>query len=63
MSDGQKRGSVADLRQRIEGTLATLKWANGEYAEMLEQNLRLYRMDLERALALTAGSTLCAPNM
>jgi hypothetical protein len=32
MADGQQRGSVANLRQRIEGTLACLKHANGEYA-------------------------------
>lgn len=59
MADGQIRGSVADLRSRIEATIRMLKHANGEYAEMLEQNLRIYRMDLERAIALTAGATLC----
>jgi len=52
--------TVEQLQRRIRATLLLLsRGANGEYAEMLEQNLRIYRMDLERAIALTAGSTLC----
>jgi hypothetical protein len=44
---------------RIERCYAQLERANGEYAEMLEQNIRDYQQQIQRLIALTAGSALC----
>jgi hypothetical protein len=57
--DGAIRGSVADLAGRIDACLACLVHANGEYRLQREQDLAIYRAQLERALALTAGAALC----
>jgi hypothetical protein len=50
---------VAELQDRIAKTHAKLAWANGEYAMQLGMDLRVYRIQLADAIALTAGSALC----